>query len=90
MKYYILFTLFLMSLISFVSFTSSSYAQSNPNLYVSAENPLFENHFAGPMVIEVVIDDSDISSLVGSVQEPDVTIDDDVKETKKLETSKIK
>ncbi len=65
-----------MSLLSFVSFTSSSYAQSNQNLYVSAENSLFENHFAGPMVIEVMVDDSDISSLVGSVQEPDVTIDD--------------
>ena len=28
------------------------------------------------MVIEVIIDDSDISSLVGSVDEPDVTVDD--------------
>ena len=73
MKYYILFILFSISLISF---TPTSYAQSNPNLYVSAENPLFENHFACPMVIEVIIDDSDISSLVGSVDEPDVTVDD--------------
>ncbi len=76
MKNYILFTLFIMFLLSLVSFTSVSYAQSNPNLYVSAENTLFQNYFAGPMVIEVIVDDSDISSLTGSLQEPDVKVGD--------------
>lgn len=76
MKNYILFILFSISLLSLTSFVSVSYAQSNSNLYVSAENILFENHFAGPMVIEVVIDDSNISSLIGTVQEPIVTIDE--------------
>ncbi len=66
----------MVSLLTFTSFASVSYAQSNSNLYVSAENSLFENHFAGPMVIEVIIDDSVISSLIGSVQEPIVKIDD--------------
>ena len=60
MKNYILFILFSISLLSLTSFGSASYAQSNSNLYVSAENTLFENHFAGPMVIEVVIDDSNM------------------------------
>ncbi len=76
MKNYVLFTLFVISLVSLVSFTSVSYAQSNPNLYVSAENVLFQNYFAGPMVIEVIVDDSDISSLTGSVAEPIVTVGD--------------
>ena len=39
MKNYILFILFSISLLSLVSVT---YAQSNSNLYVSAENTLFE------------------------------------------------
>ena len=44
------------------------------NLFVSAENPQFANYFAGPQVIEVVISDSDISSIDELVGEPDVTI----------------
>ena len=35
-------------------------ASSNPNLYVSAENSQFNNHFSGSMVIEVVIRDSNL------------------------------
>ncbi len=76
MKNYVLFTLFMTFLLSLVSFVSVSYAQSNSNLYVSAENTLFQNYFAGPMVIEVIVDDSDISNLTGSVQEPIVTVGD--------------
>lgn len=75
-KNYVLFTLFMTFLLSLVSFVSVSYAQSNSNLYVSAENTLFQNYFAGPMVIEVIVDDSDISNLTGSVQEPIVTVGD--------------
>ncbi|HSB56486.1 MAG TPA: peptidase [Nitrosopumilaceae archaeon] len=47
---------------------------SHPNLFVSAENSLFENHFSGSMVIEVVIRDSAISDTGESKGEPDVTI----------------
>ena len=50
-------------------------AQSNhPNLFVSAENSFFENHFFGSMVVEVIIRDSDISSQDDVVGEPDVTL----------------
>lgn len=50
-------------------------AQStNPNLFVSAENSLFENHFSGSMVVEVVIRDSGISDTDEAKGEPDVTI----------------
>ena len=53
----------------------SAFAQSsNANLFVSAENPLFANSFYGPMVIEVVVSDSNIASLDDSHGEPDVTI----------------
>lgn len=49
-------------------------AASNPNLYVSAENPYFQNHFAGSMVIEVVVNDPGLSDTDESKGEPDVTI----------------
>ena len=47
---------------------------SNPNLYVSAENSNFSNHFAGSMVIEVVINDNSLSDTDVGKGEPDVTI----------------
>ena len=46
----------------------------NPNLYVSAENELFDNHFAGSMVVEVVVNDSDLNDIDDSIGEPDVTL----------------
>ncbi|MGI0045748.1 MAG: hypothetical protein ACREBB_00980, partial [Nitrosotalea sp.] len=50
------------------------HTSSNPNLYVSAENPLFKNYFAGPMVIEVIVSDPDIQRLDQSYGEPIVTV----------------
>ena len=47
---------------------------SNPNLFVSAENSFFENHFFGSMVVEVVIRDSNISDTDEGKGEPDVTL----------------
>lgn len=49
-------------------------AASNPNLYVSAENPLFNNHFAGSMVVEVVVSDPNLSDTDEGKGEPQVTI----------------
>ncbi|MGI0040757.1 MAG: peptidase, partial [Nitrosopumilaceae archaeon] len=50
-------------------------AQSvHPNLFVSAENTFFQNHFSGSMVVEVVIRDSSISDTDEAKGEPDVTI----------------
>ena len=43
------------------------------NLYVSADNTLFDKSFNGPMVIEVVVNDNDIDDLDNS-PEPDVTV----------------
>ena len=47
---------------------------ANANLFVSAENSQFANHFAGPMVIEVVVIDSDISDTSEGEGEPDVSV----------------
>ncbi|MFY9300697.1 MAG: peptidase [Candidatus Nitrosotenuis sp.] len=47
---------------------------ANPNLFVSAENPYYNNHFAGSMVIEVVINDPGLSDTSVGKGEPDVTI----------------
>ena len=42
---------------------STVHAGQNTGMSVSAENPLFENHIAGPQVIEVTISDPDIGHL---------------------------
>jgi hypothetical protein len=49
-------------------------ASSNPNLFVSAENSQFNNHFSGSMVIEVVVIDPNLSDTDEGKGEPDVTI----------------
>jgi hypothetical protein len=49
-------------------------ASSNPNLFVSAENSQFDNHFSGSMVIEVIIRDSNLSDTDDGKGEPDVTL----------------
>jgi len=49
-------------------------AASNPNLFVSAENSLFDNHFSGSMVVEVVIRDSNIQDTDEGKGEPNVTL----------------
>jgi len=47
---------------------------ANANLFVSAENPLFDNYFNGPQVIEIVIIDPDINDTDEGKGEPDVTV----------------
>jgi len=48
-------------------------ASHNPNLFVSAENPQFENHFAGSMVVEVIVNDPNLKDTGQGKGEPDVT-----------------
>ena len=47
---------------------------ANANLFVSAENSLFDNYMSGPQVIEVAIIDSSISDTNEGKGEPDVTV----------------
>ena len=49
-------------------------ATHNPHLFVSAENPIYDNHFAGSMVIEVVVSDPDYNDVSEAEGEPDVTL----------------
>lgn len=49
-------------------------ATNNPHLFVSAENPVYDNHFAGSMVIEVVVSDPDYNDIGEAEGEPDVTL----------------
>ncbi|MHA7734775.1 hypothetical protein [Nitrosopumilus sp. S6] len=44
------------------------------NLYVSAENPQFNNRMSGPQVIEVVVRDQNIRDTGKGLGEPDVTV----------------
>ena len=55
------------------SVVTSTFA-ANPNLFVSAENLQFDNYMAGPMVIEVVVIDSDINDTDEAKGEPDVSV----------------
>ena len=65
--YFLFFTIF----ISCTLVSSDVYAATE-NLYVSADNSEFNNHFAGPMIIEVVINDNNIDD--SNSPEPDVTV----------------
>jgi hypothetical protein len=56
-----------------IPLVSEAYA-ANPNLYVSAENQQFGNHFAGSMVVEVVVSDPALSDTGEGKGEPNVTI----------------
>ena len=46
----------------------------NANLIVSAENSAFENYFAGPMIIEVIVADPAISNTNDPVPQPRVEV----------------
>jgi hypothetical protein len=52
----------------------AAHAASNANLFVSAENSQWNNYFAGPQVIQVVVADPDINRLDQAYGEPVVTI----------------
>ncbi len=49
-------------------------ASTNANLFVSAENSQWNNYFAGPQVIQVVVADPDINRLDQAYGEPVVTV----------------
>lgn len=67
--------LFILPTIFILLGTPPSFAgSSNPHLIVSAENPLFDNHFSGSMVVEVVIKDPLISDTDEGKGEPDVSL----------------
>ena len=70
-KYYYILAVF--SIISLIPILDVN-AATNPNLYVSAENPQFDNHFSGSMVVEVIIRDNDIRDTDEGNGEPDVTL----------------
>ncbi len=46
----------------------------HPNLFVSAENSLFNNNFSGPMIIEVIVRE-DNTQLDQAIGEPGVSVD---------------
>jgi hypothetical protein len=47
---------------------------TNANLFVSAENSQWNNYFAGPQVVQVVVADPDINRLDQAYGEPVVTV----------------
>jgi YVTN family beta-propeller protein len=57
-----------------IPFQNSANASTNANLFVSAENSQFNNYFAGPQVVQVVVSDPDINRLDQAYGEPTVTV----------------
>ncbi|MDE1766868.1 MAG: hypothetical protein KGI27_11450, partial [Thaumarchaeota archaeon] len=47
---------------------------SHPNLFVSAENSQYNNYFAGPQVVQVIVADPNINRLDQTYGEPVVTV----------------
>ena len=47
---------------------------NHPNLFVSAENSVFENHFFGPMVVEVIVREEN-TQTDQAIGEPNVSVD---------------
>ncbi|HEX5457098.1 MAG TPA: peptidase [Candidatus Nitrosotalea sp.] len=45
----------------------------HPNLFVSAENSLFDNHFSGPMVVQVIVQE-DNNQLDQAIGQPNVSV----------------
>jgi len=70
----ILFLLLLFGLGLTILYSTPAEASHNPNLVVSAENSIFDNTFTGSMVVEVVVNDPNISDTDEGKGEPDVTI----------------
>lgn len=68
-------SVFLLVIISaFLIPTVEAEASSNPNLFVSAENPRFNNSFSGSMVVEVIIRNPNLQETDEGKGEPDVTL----------------
>jgi hypothetical protein len=55
--------------------TVTAQVTSHPYLFVSAENSQYNNYFAGPQVIQVVVSDPNINRLDQAYGEPVVTVD---------------
>lgn len=70
-KYLSLFAIFSLILLILIIDTEAS---SDPNLFSSAENSQFNNHFSGSMMVEVVVIDPNLSDTDEGKGEPDVTI----------------
>src|SRR5712692_1494697 len=52
----------------------AAHAATNANLFVSAENSQYNNYFAGPQVVQVIVSDPDINRLDQAYGEPTVTV----------------
>jgi len=59
---------------AFAPMVPEAYAQSNANLFISAENSQFDNYMVGPQVVEVVVIDPDIDDTDEGKGEPDVDV----------------
>ncbi len=68
------FVLAIVGTLALVPFGMMTGAYATENLYVSAENSVFDNSFAGPMVIEIMVNDPDLKDTDQAEAEPDVTV----------------
>lgn len=69
----LLFFIVLSMIIPPISVGNAKAYSDHPNLFVSAENTVFDNHFSGPMVVEVIVK-TDNHQLDQAQGEPDVNV----------------
>ena len=62
-----------MMIIPPISLPDAKAFSDHPNLFISAENSLFENYFSGPMVVEVIVRE-DNTQLDQAIGEPLVSV----------------
>jgi hypothetical protein len=67
-------SILILGILYFSDFSQQAHASHNPNLFTSAENFQFDNFFAGPMVIEVIVIDPAVDDTDEIVAEPLVTV----------------
>jgi hypothetical protein len=71
-KTYAIFLLVLLVVPQISSYNAKAYSD-HPNLFVSAENSVFQNHFAGAMLVEVIVRE-DNTQLDQAQGEPNVNV----------------
>ena len=67
----------IVSLVLLIPLYPADADSTNPNLYVSAEDPRFDNHISGSVIVEVIVSDYQTFKINQVSGEPHVTINGD-------------
>src|SRR5579885_1671343 len=71
-KFLVILLVFSMIIPPIYSSNVNAYSD-HPNLFISAENSLFDNHFSGPMIVQVIVQE-DNTQLDQAIGQPNVSV----------------